>query len=118
MSTVGIWNRKHPQQDGLSVYRWATETAAPVAARAVERAGLQLADIDALVPHQANLRIVNSIAKQLKADGARPDLVVADDIAESGNTSSASIPLALDHMRASGRIASGAFCCSSDSAPG
>ncbi|QBJ91001.1 ketoacyl-ACP synthase III [Streptomyces seoulensis] len=107
VSTVGIWNRTHIEQDGLSVYRWATETAAPVAARAVERAGLRLSDIDALVPHQANLRIVDSIARQLKADGARPDLVVADDIAESGNTSSASIPLALDHMRAAGRITSG-----------
>ena len=60
-----------------------------------------------LVPHQANLRIVEAVAKRLRAKGARPDMRVADDIVHSGNTSSASIPLALDHMRAQGRLRSG-----------
>ena len=59
------------------------------------------------VPHQANLRIVEAVAKRLRAKGARADMVVADDIVHSGNTSSASIPLALDHMRAAGRARSG-----------
>jgi len=59
------------------------------------------------VPHQANLRIVEAVAKRLRSKGARADLRVADDIVHSGNTSSASIPLALDHMRAQGRLQSG-----------
>ena len=59
------------------------------------------------VPHQANLRIIEAVAKRLRAKGARDDMRVADDIVHSGNTSSASIPLALDHMRADGRLRSG-----------
>ncbi|GAA2675534.1 MULTISPECIES: beta-ketoacyl-ACP synthase III [Actinosynnema] len=94
-------------QEGQSVFRWATTRIAPIALRAVEAAGLTAADVDVLVPHQANLRIVEAIAKKLRSSGAREDLVVARDIVESGNTSSASIPLAIDHMRASGEIKSG-----------
>ncbi len=94
-------------QEGQAVFRWATTQIAPVALEAVERAGLTPADIDVLVPHQANLRIVEAVAKRLRAKGARDDLRVADDIVHSGNTSSASIPLALDHMRAGGRVRSG-----------
>jgi 3-oxoacyl-[acyl-carrier-protein] synthase-3 len=94
-------------QEGQGVFRWATTKIAPIALRAVELAGLTLGDIDVLVPHQANLRIVEAVAKRIRAAGGRPDLVVADDIVHSGNTSSASIPLALDHMRAEGRVHSG-----------
>ncbi|OJY48599.1 beta-ketoacyl-ACP synthase III [Pseudonocardia sp. 73-21] len=94
-------------QEGQSVFRWATTKIAPVALRAIELAGLTPADIDVFVPHQANLRIVEAIAKKLRKSGAREDMRVADDIILSGNTSSASIPLALDHMRADGRVASG-----------
>lgn len=94
-------------QEGQAVFRWATSKVGPVALRAVELAGLAPADIDVLVPHQANLRIVEAIARQLRAAGGRPDVVVADDIVESGNTSSASIPIALDHMRAAGTVRSG-----------
>ncbi|MGH3899011.1 MAG: beta-ketoacyl-ACP synthase 3 [Pseudonocardiaceae bacterium] len=95
------------RQEGQEVYRWAITEIAPVALRALELAGLAPADVDVLVPHQANLRIVEAIAKRLRAAGAREDMVVADDIVHSGNTSSASIPLALDHMRAEGRVRSG-----------
>ena len=94
-------------QEGQAVFRWATTRVAPVALRAVELAGLTPADIDVLVPHQANLRIVEAVAKRLRAKGARDDLRVADDIIHSGNTSSASVPLALDHMRTQGRLQSG-----------
>ncbi|MGE3285781.1 MAG: beta-ketoacyl-ACP synthase III [Pseudonocardia sp.] len=94
-------------QEGQTVFRWATTQIAPVALRAVELAGLTLADIDVFIPHQANLRIVEAVAKRLRKAGAREDLRVADDIVHSGNTSSASIPLALDHMRAEGRVRSG-----------
>jgi len=94
-------------QEGQAVFRWATTQIAPVALEAIERAGLTPADIDVLVPHQANLRIIEAVAKRLRAKGARADMRVADDIVHSGNTSSASIPLALDHMRADGRVRSG-----------
>jgi 3-oxoacyl-[acyl-carrier-protein] synthase-3 len=98
-------NKLH--QEGQAVFRWATTQIAPVALEAVAKAGLTPADIDVLVPHQANLRIVEAVAKRLRAKGAREDMRVADDIVYSGNTSSASIPLALDHMRAAGKIRSG-----------
>jgi 3-oxoacyl-[acyl-carrier-protein] synthase-3 len=94
-------------QEGQSVFRWATTQVAPVALRALELAGLKPGDVDVLIPHQANLRIVQAIAKRLRAEGASDDMVVADDIVYSGNTSSASIPIALDHMRADGRVNSG-----------
>lgn len=98
-------NKLH--QEGQAVFRWATTAVAPVALDAIERAGLTPADIDVLIPHQANLRIVEAIARKLRSKGARDDLVVADDIVHSGNTSSASIPMALDHMRTAGRVRSG-----------
>ncbi|MFI0463716.1 MULTISPECIES: beta-ketoacyl-ACP synthase III [Saccharopolyspora] len=108
VDTIYLRDAKYIYQEGQSVFRWATTQIAPVAAQAVEAAGLQLSDVDVLVPHQANLRIVEAIAKKLKTQGARDDLVVARDIVYSGNTSSASIPLAIDHMRAAGEIPSGA----------
>ncbi|SDZ42703.1 3-oxoacyl-[acyl-carrier-protein] synthase-3 [Amycolatopsis xylanica] len=94
-------------QEGQSVFRWATTQIAPIAVRALELAGLQPSDVDVLIPHQANLRIVDAIAKKLRKLGAREEMVVADDITYSGNTSSASIPLALDHMRKAGTAKSG-----------
>lgn len=94
-------------QEGQSVFRWATTKVAPIALRALELTGLKPSDVDVLIPHQANLRIVGAIAKKLRAEGAREDMVVADDIMYSGNTSSASIPMALDHMRAAGRVRRG-----------
>ena len=98
-------NKLH--QEGQAVFRWATSAIAPIALDAIAMAGLEPSDIDVLIPHQANLRIVEAIAKKLRAKGAREDMVVADDIVTSGNTSSASIPMALDHMRAAGRVRSG-----------
>ncbi len=104
---IGMTESTHIFQEGQSVYRWATTKIAPVALKALEVAGLTPADVDVLIPHQANLRIVEAIAKRLRKEGAREDMVVADDIVYSGNTSSASIPMAMDHMRAAGRIHSG-----------
>ncbi|WP_216208608.1 beta-ketoacyl-ACP synthase III [Amycolatopsis aidingensis] len=104
-----IYMREHRYiyQEGQSVFRWATTRIAPIAMEALELAGLQPSDVDVLIPHQANLRIVEAIAKRLHARGAREDMVVADDIKYSGNTSSASIPMALDHMREAGTARSG-----------
>jgi 3-oxoacyl-[acyl-carrier-protein] synthase-3 len=104
-----IYNRdeRYIYQEGRSVYRWATSYIAPIALRALELAGLQPSNVDALIPHQANLRIIEAIAKRLRAAGAKEKMEVADDITYTGNTSSASIPIALDHMRKAGRVNTG-----------
>lgn len=107
VEVIGTTPAGYLYQEGQSVFRWATSSIAPAALAAVEKAGLMPSDIDVLIPHQANLRIVESIARQLRSAGARDDLVVADDIIESGNTSSASVPMALDHMRSAGTVRSG-----------
>jgi 3-oxoacyl-[acyl-carrier-protein] synthase-3 len=107
VSTIHIDETDALRQEGQAVFRWATTRIAPVALRAIEAAGLQPSDIDVLVPHQANLRIVEAIAKRVRQVGGRDDLRVADDIQYSGNTSSASIPMAIDHMRGAGRVKSG-----------
>ncbi|MEV7805670.1 beta-ketoacyl-ACP synthase III [Microbispora sp. NPDC088329] len=90
-------------QEGQTVFRWATTALHPVAKLACERAGVDPADLDAFVPHQANLRIVEAIARKLGADKA----VVARDIVLAGNTSAASIPLALSRMIERGEVRSG-----------
>jgi len=90
-------------QEGQAVFRWATTALHPVARAACERAGVDPASLAAFVPHQANLRIIETIARKLGAPQAR----VADDIVHSGNTSSASIPLALCAMIERGEIGSG-----------
>ncbi|GAB2976471.1 ketoacyl-ACP synthase III [Amycolatopsis acidiphila] len=104
-----IYMREHRYifQEGQAVFRWATTRIAPIALKALELAGVEPSEVDVLIPHQANLRIVEAIAKKLRVKGAREDMVVADDIRYSGNTSSASIPLALDHMRKAGTVHSG-----------
>jgi 3-oxoacyl-[acyl-carrier-protein] synthase-3 len=107
VDTIYMRDERYIYQEGQSVFRWATTKIAPIALHALELAGLEPSDVDVLIPHQANLRIVEAIAKRLRAKGARDDMIVADDIRYSGNTSSASIPLALDHMRADGRAKPG-----------
>ncbi|MER6813729.1 beta-ketoacyl-ACP synthase III [Actinomadura nitritigenes] len=92
------------RQEGQAVFRWATTAIAPVALEACERAGIAPGDLAAVVPHQANLRIIQAIARKMKATNA----VVADDIVHSGNTSGASIPLALSRMIERGDVPSGA----------
>jgi 3-oxoacyl-[acyl-carrier-protein] synthase-3 len=91
-------------QEGQAVFRWATTALHPVARQACERAGVDPTELAAFVPHQANLRIVEAIARRLGA----PQALVADDIVTAGNTSSASIPLALSRMLERGEIPSGA----------
>jgi len=91
------------RQDGQAVFRWATTAMAPVALEACVRAGVTPADITAFVPHQANLRIIEAIARKLGIPRER----VADDIVHAGNTSSASVPLALSRMAEQGRLQPG-----------
>jgi 3-oxoacyl-[acyl-carrier-protein] synthase III len=92
------------RMDGQAVFRWATTQLAPVARRACELAGISSDDLAAFVPHQANSRIVDALARALRLP---PSVVVAHDIADTGNTSSASVPLALSRLVASGQLKSG-----------
>ena len=82
------------EMQGQTVFRWATTIMGRVALEACRRAGVAPKDIKVAVPHQANLRIVEAIVRQLGATEA----VVARDIIDSGNTSAASIPLALSRL--------------------
>jgi 3-oxoacyl-[acyl-carrier-protein] synthase-3 len=86
--------RPYIQQEGQAVFRWATTEIAPVALQACERAGVTPGEIAAFVAHQANARIIDGIARRLKLSNA----VIAKDIVESGNTSAASVPLALSKL--------------------
>ncbi|MET8633064.1 beta-ketoacyl-ACP synthase III [Streptomyces sp. NPDC004096] len=90
-------------QEGQSVYRWATTRLPPIARRVCERAGTAPEELAAVVLHQANLRIIEPLAEKLGAVNA----VVARDVAESGNTSAASIPLALSKLVERGEISRG-----------
>jgi 3-oxoacyl-[acyl-carrier-protein] synthase-3 len=80
---------------GQTVFRWAVWQMAPVAQQAMEKAGISAEDLDAFIPHQANMRITDSMVKAMRLP---PDVPVARDIATTGNTSAASIPLAMDRM--------------------
>ena len=89
---------------GQKVFRWAVWQMAPVATQALEAAGITSDQLDAFIPHQANLRIVDAMVKTLKLPEHVP---VARDIVEAGNTSAASIPLAMERMIESGEVKSG-----------
>ncbi len=89
---------------GQAVYRWATTRLTDTLLQAMESAGVDPQDIDVFAPHQANLRIVESMTKRL---GFGEKVVVARDIVQSGNTSAASIPLALTALMESGEAKSG-----------
>lgn len=94
---------RHLRMQGQAVFRWATTEIHPVALTACERAGVDPRDLAAIVPHQANLRIVDALAAKLGA----PQAVVARDGVRTGNTSAASIPLALRALADSGEVDSG-----------
>lgn len=89
---------------GPSVFRWAVYSMAPIAQQAIDAAGITADQLDAFIPHQANVRIVDAMAKQLGIPAETP---VARDIATTGNTSAASIPLAMARMLDDAEIAPG-----------
>jgi 3-oxoacyl-[acyl-carrier-protein] synthase III len=97
--------RPYIHQAGQSVFRWATFALPKLAREVCERGGVAPEDLGAFVPHQANLRIIEPLAKKL---GIGSETVVARDIVESGNTSAASIPLALSKMLERREVPSGA----------
>ena len=93
-------------QEGQAVFRWAVWEMSKVAKQALDAAGIEASDLSALVMHQANLRIIDEFAKQMKL----PDtVVIAKDIVETGNTSAASVPLAMHRILEEKKVTSGAF---------
>jgi 3-oxoacyl-[acyl-carrier-protein] synthase-3 len=95
------------RQEGPSVFRWAVWDMAKVAQQALDAAGISADDLAAFIPHQANIRIIDELAKQLKLP---EHVMIARDIVTTGNTSAASIPLAAhalltEHPELSGGLA-------------
>ncbi len=97
--------RVWPEMNGKQVFRWATEKMPEVAHRVLERQGLTIDDVDLLVPHQANRRINEFVANKL---GLPPEKVV-HNIERYGNTTAASIPLALSEAVQDGRAEPGSL---------
>ncbi|MDO4254426.1 MAG: beta-ketoacyl-ACP synthase III [Kocuria sp.] len=83
------------RQDGQTVFRWASFEAAKKVTEALEAAGLRPEDLGAFIPHQANMRIIDQMAKVLELPES---VVIARDIADAGNTSAASVPLAAHRL--------------------
>ncbi|GER21965.1 beta-ketoacyl-[acyl-carrier-protein] synthase III [Zafaria cholistanensis] len=83
------------RQDGQTVFRWAVWEMAKVAKRTLDAAGITADDLSAFIPHQANMRIIDELAKQLKLPES---VAIGRDIADAGNTSSASVPLAMHRL--------------------
>jgi len=94
---------EHIAMQGRQVFKWTLDHMPTAARRACEAAGVELSDVTWLVLHQANRRIIDAIAAELKFE---PDQV-ARDVVDSGNTSTASIPLALCRLREEGRVRPG-----------
>lgn len=90
-------------QNGQSVFRWTTTQLPKIAQQIIDKAGLEPAEIDGIVLHQANLRIIEPLAQKIGAPNAR----VATDVVYSGNTSAASVPLALSKMMADDPLPAG-----------
>ncbi|MFE0099981.1 ketoacyl-ACP synthase III [Streptomyces sp. NPDC059009] len=91
-------------QEGQAVFRWAVFEMAKVAQHALDAAGITADDLDVFIPHQANERIIDSMVKTLKLP---EHVTVARDVRTTGNTSAASIPLAMERLLATGEARSG-----------
>ncbi len=94
----------HLTMEGNAVFRWAAFAMAKVGQEALDRAGVSADELDCFIPHQANMRIVDALARSMKLPAT---VRIARDIAQMGNTSAASVPLALDRMLADGEARSG-----------
>lgn len=95
------------RMDGNPVFKWASFTMAKAAAEALDRAGVGPDEIEVFVPHQANMRITDAMLRALRLPES---VVVARDIERQGNTSAASIPLAMEALLTSGEARSGQTC--------
>jgi 3-oxoacyl-(acyl-carrier-protein) synthase III len=94
----------HLIMQGNEVFRWASFAMAKVALQALDRAGVSVDQLDCFIPHQANNRITDAMARSMKLP---PHVRIARDIIDSGNTSAASVPLALERMIREGDAKSG-----------
>ncbi|MDN3263509.1 beta-ketoacyl-ACP synthase 3 [Streptomyces sp. CSDS2] len=92
------------RQEGPPVFRWAVYEMADVARRALDAAGIAPGDLAAFIPHQANARIIDGLAKGI---GLPESVVVARSVTTMGNTSGASIPLAMDALLSEGAVPGG-----------
>ncbi len=99
-----VANREHyVKMQGREVFRFATRVVPESVLQALDQAGLTTEDVDLLIPHQANVRIIDAASKRLKLS---EDAVFAN-VARYGNTSAASIPVALCEALEEGRVKSG-----------
>jgi 3-oxoacyl-[acyl-carrier-protein] synthase-3 len=104
--TLPAWGEaRFMKMKGSEVFKYAVRMMAEAVEKALEACGLTRDDIDVLIPHQANIRIIQSIAEHM---GLSMDKVVAN-LREYGNTSSASIPLALEEAWRDGRVHDGSL---------
>ncbi|MET9212269.1 MULTISPECIES: beta-ketoacyl-ACP synthase III [unclassified Nocardia] len=87
--------RPYLAMEGTAVFRWAAHSLEKVCRDAIDRAGLTTEDLNAMIPHQANGRIIEIMARVLQLPA---DCALANDIEDSGNTSAASIPLAMEAL--------------------
>ena len=92
------------QMNGNPVFKWASFAMAKTAAEAMDAAGVKPEELEVFVPHQANMRITDAMFRALKLPA---EVVVARDIARQGNTSAASIPLAIETLLETGQARSG-----------
>lgn len=92
------------RMDGPEVLRWAVSQLPKMARSAMEGAQVDVSDLDAFIPHQGNHLVTAGIARALRLPRS---VVVADDVADMGDTSAASIPLAVEELLASGKVPSG-----------
>lgn len=105
LDTRGDGLRPYLRMAGPEVFRWATRVVPETSRQALAAAGLRATDLTAFIPHQANARIIDAAAKSLNL---APHTVIARDVVSAGNTSAASIPLAMENLLAQGALPSGA----------
>lgn len=92
------------RMDGPAVFRWAVATVPQIGRRALAAAGVDAEELSAFIPHQANVRIVEAAAKSLALPA---HVAVARDVTDAGNTSAASVPLAMDRLLSEGAVEPG-----------
>ena len=97
--------KAYMQMKGNEVFKVAVKTLGGVATEALEANGISKEELDWLVPHQANIRIINKLIQQLEIDSEK----VYINVPKYGNTSAATIPLALDEANHEGRLQSGDY---------
>jgi 3-oxoacyl-[acyl-carrier-protein] synthase-3 len=100
----GSQRMPHLVMQGNAVFRWAADAMAKIADEALARTGITAEDLDVFVPHQANMRITDAMARSMKLP---EHVTVARDIAHQGNASAASVPLALRQLVLDGEARSG-----------